>query len=438
MRISIFGMGYVGVVSGTCLAQLGHDVVGVDINPAKVGLLMEGRSPIVEKDLGGLLSQAVRSGKLRATTDAAEAVLNSDISFIAVGTPSGPDGSACMAAIDTVVEQIGLALRQKTSPHMVVMRSTVPPGTCQERLAKALERHSGRVIGPDLQVCSNPEFLREGSAIQDFHRPPFTLIGADDEAAFALLASVYDGVDAPVTRAEVRIAESVKYLSNVFHALKITFANEAGIALKALGVDGREALKIFCNDTILNVSAAYLRPGFAFGGSCLPKDLRGFLALARSTGTELPMLNHIIDSNERHIDRAFEMATRLGRKKIALFGLAFKPGTDDLRESPLVGLAERLIGKGYELAIFDRDVELARLLGSNREFIDHEIPHLEKLMAGDPASALAGADVVVIGHVGKAEVDALRNAANCRLIVDLQGVAELAALDGVEYEGICW
>jgi len=438
MRISVFGMGYVGVVSGTCLAQLGHDVVGVDINAAKVRLLNEGRSPIVEKGLDDLLVQAVQAGKLRATTDAAEAVLNSDISFISVGTPSEPDGSASMAAIDAVIAQIGVALRQKATPHLVVMRSTVPPGTCQERLATALERHSGRVIGPDLQVCSNPEFLREGSAIQDFHRPPFTLIGADDEAAFQQLASVYDGVDAPVTRAEIRIAESVKYLSNIFHALKITFANEAGVALKALGVDGREALKIFCNDTLLNISTAYLRPGFAFGGSCLPKDLRGFIALARSGGTELPMLGNLINSNERHIDRAFEMATRLGRKKIALFGLAFKPGTDDLRESPLVGLAERLIGKGYDLTIFDRDVEIARLLGSNREFIDHEIPHLERLMAGDPVAALTDADVVVIGHVGQAEIEAIRNAGNCKLIVDLQGVAGLAALPGVEYDGICW
>jgi GDP-mannose 6-dehydrogenase len=438
MRISVFGMGYVGVVSGTCLAQLGHDVVGVDINPTKVGLLNEGRSPIVERGLDELLSQAVKAGKLRATADAVEAVLDSDITFISVGTPSEPDGSPSMAAIDAVVAQIGQALRQKSTPHLVVMRSTVPPGTCQERLAPALALHSGRAIGPQLQVCSNPEFLREGSAIQDFHRPPFTLIGADDDEAFARLAGVYAGVDAPVTRAEVRVAESVKYLCNIFHALKITFANEAGTLLKSLGLDGRDAMKIFCNDTILNISTAYLRPGFAFGGSCLPKDLRGFLALARTNGAELPMLNSIIDSNERHIDRAFEMATRLGRKKIALFGLAFKPGTDDLRESPLVGLAERLIGKGYELAIFDRDVEIARLLGSNREFIDHEIPHLEKLMASDPASALAGAEVVVIGHAGKAEVEAIRAAAGCRLVVDLQGVAELAALEGVEYDGICW
>lgn len=359
MRISVFGMGYVGVVSGTCLAQLGHDVIGVDINDVKVGLLNEGRSPIVEKGLDELLSQAVHAGKLRATTDSVDAVLNSDISFISVGTPSKPDGSASMVAIDVVVEQIGQALRQKTTQHLVVMRSTVPPGTCQERLAKSLELHSGRMIGPTLQVCSNPEFLREGSAIKDFHQPPFTLIGTDDEDAFNLLASVYESVDAPVTRTEIRIAESVKYLSNIFHALKITFANEAGVVLKALGVDGREALKIFCNDTILNISSAYLRPGFAFGGSCLPKDLRGFLALARSHGAELPMLGGIMDSNERHINRAFERASSLGRKKIALFGLSFKPGTDDLRESPLVGLAERLIGKGYELTIFDPDVEIS-------------------------------------------------------------------------------
>jgi GDP-mannose 6-dehydrogenase len=431
-------MRYVGVVSGTCLAQLGHEVVGVDVNAAKVELLNAGRSPIIEKGLDELLAQAVQTGKLRATTDANDAVMSSDISFISVGTPSEPDGSASMIAIDTVVAQIGVALQQKNSPHMVVMRSTVPPGTCQGRLAKTLEINSGRQIGSDLQICSNPEFLREGSAIQDFHRPPFTLIGADDEAAFILLADVYKAVDAPITRADIRIAESVKYLSNIFHALKITFANEAGIVLKSLGVDGREALKIFCGDSILNISTAYLRPGFAFGGSCLPKDLRGFLALAQANGVELPMLGNIMASNERHIDRAFDMATRLGRKKIALFGLAFKPGTDDLRESPLVGLAERLIGKGYELAIYDRDVEVARLLGSNREFIDREIPHLERLMHSEPTSALLGAEVVVIGHAGKAEVEAIRNSPSCRQIVDLHGVAELATLDRVEYEGISW
>lgn len=438
MRISIFGMGYVGVVSGACLSQLGHDVIGVEINPFKVALLNEGRSPIVENGLDVLLAKSVKDGKLRATADSEEAVLNSEISFIAVGTPSLPDGSASLTAIDKVIEMIGLALRKKTTPHVVVMRSTVPPGTCKERLAVALEHYSGRVIGPDLQVCSNPEFLREGSAIQDFQRPPFTLIGADDQAAFDLLASVYDGVDAPVTRTEVRIAESVKYLSNVFHALKITFANEAGVLLKALGVDGREALKIFCNDTILNVSSAYLRPGFAFGGSCLPKDLRGFLALARANGAELPVLSNIVSSNEKHIDRAFAMATKLGRKKIVMYGLAFKPGTDDLRESPLVGLAERLIGKGYDIAIYDRDVEIARLIGSNREFIDHEIPHLEKLLVDDPVSAANGAEVIVIGHVGKIEIESISNATSCRLIVDLQGVPALAALPGVEYDGICW
>jgi GDP-mannose 6-dehydrogenase len=438
MRISVFGMGYVGVVSGTCLAQLGHEVVGVDVNAAKVDLLNAGRSPIIEKGLDELLAHAVQTGKLRATTDANDAVMNSDISFISVGTPSEPDGSASMIAIDTVVAQIGGALRQKNSPHMVVMRSTVPPGTCQGRLAKTLEINSGRRVGPDLQICSNPEFLREGSAIQDFHRPPFTLIGAEDEASFNLLAEVYKAVDAPVTRADIRIAESVKYLSNIFHALKITFANEAGIVLKALGVDGREALKIFCGDNILNISTAYLRPGFAFGGSCLPKDLRGFLALAQANGVDLPMLGNILTSNERHIDRSFEMATRLGRKTITLFGLAFKPGTDDLRESPLVGLAERLIGKGYDIAIYDRDVEVARLLGSNREFIDREIPHLEKLMHSEPTSALLGAEVVVIGHAGKAEVEAIRNSPSCRLIVDLHGIPELATLDGVEYEGISW
>lgn len=438
MKVSIFGMGYVGAVSGVCLADLGHEVIGVDTNQTKVDLINKGTAPIVEAGVAERIEAARKAGRIRATTDAAEAVAASDVSMISVGTPSSAAGTPSFGAIDAVVAEIGKAIGAKSTPHTVVMRSTVTPGTTEDRVLPALVKASGRQPGDGLEVCYNPEFLREGSAVKDFFKPPFTVAGCLSDAGFAAMQGLYGSIEAPLIRTDCRVAESLKYASNSFHALKITFANEMGMLLKHLGVDARETMRIFCEDRDLNISKAYLRPGFAFGGSCLPKELRALQGLARSHHIELPMLAQVLNSNNRHIETAFEMIAGNGRGKVALFGLAFKPGTDDLRESPLVLLAERLIGKGFELSVFDRSVEAARLMGSNRDFIDREIPHFERLLAKQPEDTLEGANTIVIGHAGPAEVAAIKRLHAGRKIVDLQGVREVETLPGVNYEGICW
>jgi len=438
MKISVFGLGYVGVVSSACLAEMGHEVIGVDVNPAKVALINGGSPPIIEDGLEALLAANVKAGRLRATTDATEAVALSDLSMIAVGTPSDRNGSPSMAAIDAVVKQIGLAAGAKATGHTVVVRSTVPPGSCADRIAPALVAAAGRPLGPDLVLCHNPEFLREGSSIEDFSKPPMTVMGARSEAGFQALAEVYRGIDAPVVRTDWNVSETVKYLCNIYHAVKIGFANEIGAVLKEIGVDGREAMEIFCQDKALNISSAYLRPGFAFGGSCLPKDLRGFMSLAQRKEVNLPFLGHLLESNDQHVQRAFAMATRHGRRKMALFGLAFKSGTDDLRESPMVTLAERLIGKGYEITIYDQCVDLARLMGTNREYIEREIPHLERLLTADPLKALADAEIIIVAQADAAAIAAISGDYRDKWIGDLQGVKSLAALADVRYDGICW
>jgi GDP-mannose 6-dehydrogenase len=438
MRISIFGIGYVGAVSSACLADLGHDVIGVDVSADKVAMLNQGQSPIVEAEIDELIASAVRTGKLRATQDVTEAILATDVSFISVGTPSSPNGSVSMRAVDEVSRQIGAALKQKSTAHTVVMRSTVPPGTAEERVLPLLEQESGRVRGELLRYYSNPEFLRESTAVRDFHKPPFTLIGAAENDDAAVVREIYSAVDAPIHVTPFRVSESVKYLSNVYHAVKLAFANEAGAVLAAYGVDAREAFRLFREDRILNVSPAYLTPGYAFGGSCLPKDIRSFLALADGKDVNAPFLKAVMPSNVAIVERAFDAIAAHGRQKVALFGLAFKQGTDDLRESPFVTLAERLIGRGYELAIYDRSVEVARLVGSNRAYIDREIPHLEKMMVATPAEALAGAKVAVVGHIGKDDRPAFLGALNGHKVLDLAGIAEIKAATGSHYQGFCW
>lgn len=343
-----------------------------------------------------------------------------------------------MKAIDAVVTQIGRAIRNKNTRHTVVVRSTVPPGSCADRIAPTLVQHAGRALGSDLVLCHNPEFLREGNSVNDFYNPPFTVIGAQDELGYEALEEVYRGVTAPIIRTRWQVSEVVKYLSNLYHAVKIGFANEVGAVLKELDIDSREAMEIFCQDKILNISTAYLRPSFAFGGSCLPKDLRAFLAVARQHDINLPFLGNLLTSNEWHVERAFEMATRHGRRKMALIGLAFKSGTDDVRESPLVALAERLIGKGYDLTIYDQHVDLARLIGANRAYIQGEIPHLERLLTADPWKALEGAEVVIVGQADTVAVAAIAADYRKRWILDLVGVNALAQLPDIRYEGICW
>jgi GDP-mannose 6-dehydrogenase len=438
MRISVFGIGYVGAVSCACLAELGHEVIGVDVSAEKVAMLRRGVSPIVEAEIGDLIAKAVAQGRLTATEDTTAAISATDISFIAVGTPSAPDGSPSLTAVDTVAGAIGRALTAKSAPHLLVMRSTVPPGTAEERVIPALEKASGRHGGDGFTYYANPEFLREGSAVHDFRSPPFTLLGAATGDDASLLRELYAPLTAPLHVVPYRVAESVKYLSNVYHAVKLAFANEAGAVLAAYGVDARAAFRLFCEDHALNISPAYLRPGFAFGGSCLPKDVRSFLSLAERKSVPAPLLDHILASNTAVIERAFAEIARHGRQRVALFGLAFKPGTDDLRESPFVLLAERLIGRGYELSIFDRSVNVAMLLGANRSYIEREIPHIERLMAASPEAALREARVVVVGHIGRDDRPALVRALRDQVVLDLAGIPELEAHSTIAYQGLCW
>ncbi len=438
MRISVFGIGYVGAVSCGCLADLGHEVVGVDVSADKVAMLAAGRSPIVEDKIDELIAAGVRSGRLTATGDAAAAIARTDVSFISVGTPSAPDGSVALGAVDAVVADIGQALRGKKAPHSVVMRSTVPPGTAEERVIPLLEREAGRTVGDGLSYYSNPEFLREGSSVDDFRKPPFTLIGAPDGDEAATLREIYAPIDAPVFVAPYRVAESVKHISNVYHAVKLAFANEAGAILASYGVNAREAFRLLCEDRVLNISPAYLRPGFAFGGSCLPKDVRSFLALAEKRNVAVPFLSHLLPANQANIERTFDLIARHGRQPVSLFGLAFKQGTDDLRESPFVLLAERLLGRGFDLRIYDRSVQVARLMGSNRAYIDREIPHLERLMVISPEAALSGSRIAVIGHIAPEDRASMLAALSGHTVIDLAGMAELRAHPTITYHGLCW
>lgn len=431
-------MGYVGAVSGACFAQMGHDVIGVDINRGKIDTINAGGSPVVEEGLAELMAKAHAAGKISATDDPIEAVRKSEVSLISVATPTSPNGTQALGVLDSVVASIGEALKQKSEPHAVVVRSTVLPRTTEERVGPNLEQASGRRIGDRLEVSFNPEFLREGAAIKDFLHPPFIVIGGVRGTACPQTAALYAGIDAPLFSTTASIAEALKYACNSYHAVKIAFANELGALMKALGIDARETMRLFCEERDLNISPAYLRPGFAFGGSCLPKELRAIASMAKTAHLELPMLTNVLASNERHVERAFEMIQRRGRRKVALFGLAFKPGTDDLRESPLVSLAERLIGKGFELSIFDRSVDLARLTGTNLEYIEREIPHLDRLVTNSVEETLAGAGTIVIGHAPSDAVGAIVAAAAGRSVIDLQGIGALQNLPNVDYEGICW
>jgi GDP-mannose 6-dehydrogenase len=413
-------------------------VVGVDINALKVELIASGQSPVVEEGIEELIGAAVKAGKLTATNDVAAAVRDTEISLISVATPSLPNYMPDLTALDAVVGQIGAEIAKKDGPHTLVIRSTVAPGTTRARIAPLLEKAAGRKIGDRLSLVFNPEFLREGSSVSDFHNPPQTIVGSLDDAGVEVMKRLYAGVPGNFVAADVGVAESVKYLCNVFHALKIVFANEAGAVLKETGLDSRDVLELFCRDTQLNISKAYLRPGFAFGGSCLPKEVKGFLTIARERGVDIPVLGSLLDSNDAHIGRAYELIAANGRKPVALFGLAFKPGTDDLRDSPLVVLAEKLLGKGFDLAIYDKFVKIARLLGKNKEYIDREIPHLDKLLHETPDAVLARAEIVVVGHADAQTRQRIIALAKGARVVDLNGYADLRAAGFAQYEGICW
>ena len=438
LTVSVFGLGYVGSVTAACLASVEHCVIGVDVSPAKVEAMGAGRSPIVEARMSELLADGYQRGLVRATTDAAVAVRDSDISFVCVGTPSLRSGKLDLGYVERVIREIGAALKQKKSHHVVVLRSTVLPGTTESMVIPTVEQASGLCNGTDFTVCYNPEFMREGSAVADFHRPPYTILGAQNTKHLALLGELYSTVPGPVFETSIQVAEMVKYVSNAFHALKVSFANEVGTLCQHLGVNTDAVTKIYTSDTKLNISPAYLSPGFAFGGSCLPKDLRALSYRAKELDIALPLLDSILRSNGAHIDRAVDAVLRTNKKKIAFLGLSFKAGTDDLRESPQVQVIKRLLGEGCQVKVWDRDVSLGRLAGSNRQYIEEVIPHIGSLLSSEFEEVVQSGDVVVIAT--KVDKDRL---AGC--VTSKQVVIDLVNLDpanrptvGASYQGICW
>jgi GDP-mannose 6-dehydrogenase len=438
MRISVFGLGYVGSVSAACLAAQGHEVVGVDVNPTKVELLQRGQAPVVEERIGELTAEVVGSGALRATTDVTEAVLATEISLVCVGTPSASNGSLSTAYLERVAEQIGEVLAGLDRWHTVVFRSTMLPGTCTDLLIPILEKQSGKTAGVDFGVAVNPEFLREGSSVKDFFDPPKTVIGELDARSADSVAEMYQGLPGEIHRVPIAVAEMAKYADNCFHGLKIAFANELGAISRALGVDSHKMIEVFLSDTKLNISPAYLKPGFAFGGSCLPKDLRGLVYAARRADVAVPLLSHVLPSNEEHLKRAIELVVATGRRKVGLFGLSFKPGTDDLRESPLVELAERLLGKGYDLKIYDSNVALSRLMGANREYVEGRLPHLADVLTNDVDEVFAHAEVCVVGNTEQAVLDVLAEPGD-RVVVDLVRLPDADERRAtVGYQGLGW
>jgi GDP-mannose 6-dehydrogenase len=437
LKISIFGLGYVGTVSAGCFANQGHEVIGVDPARIKVDLINSGRSPIVEADIAEILSAVVARGKLVATDDPAEAVLSTDVSFVCVGTPSQPNGNLDLRYIRRVCEEIGAALKLKDTRHVLTIRSTVLPGTVRKIVIPIVEETSGKHAGKDFGVCHNPEFLREGSAVHDFNAPPKTVIGQLDSCSGDTVAALYSTLDAPLVRTELEISEMIKYLDNGWHALKIGFANEVGNLSKTFGVDSHKVMEIFCQDRKLNISSAYLKPGFAFGGSCLPKDLRALSYQARAHDIETPILNSILQSNEVQIRRGIDLVLKNGHKRVGVLGFSFKAGTDDLRESPLIELIERLIGKGYDLRIYDRNVRIASLTGANRDFILNHIPHISRLMVNSVKDVLDHAETIVIGNSDPEFRQVLAQTRDGQAVVDFVRITDLRSEEG-KYDGICW
>ena len=438
MKISIFGLGYVGAVSLACLARDGHQVIGVDIDKTKLELIRSGKTPVVEEGMVELMQSVAASGHVTVTTDTRAAVMGSDISLVCVGTPSAANGSQDQGAIVRLAAQLGQALAQKSEAHVVVFRSTIVPGTVEDVLRPIIERESGKKDGIDFFLCFQPEFLREGSSIRDYDKPPFTIIGANHAAAAERLQALFGHLPCKFLQTSVRAAEMMKYTCNNFHALKITFANETARLCGALGVDAFEVMDLVCQDTQLNISRAYLKPGFAFGGSCLPKDLRATAYLAKQRDVELPMMNAILASNKAHLDLAFDRVVATGKRKVGFVGLSFKTGTDDLRESPLVTLAEMLIGKGYSLSIYDPEVHLARLLGANKSFIEQHLPHIGEMLVPELADVVQTSDVLVLGSSSPAVIDALaRLARPDQVVVDLVNLPPGVSLKA-RVQGLCW
>jgi GDP-mannose 6-dehydrogenase len=437
LKISVFGLGYVGTVSAGCFANDGHDVIAVDPIMAKVTEINYGRSPIIEAEIGEVIASTVKAGRLRATVDPVVALQETEVSFVCVGTPSQTNGNLDLRYIRRICEEIGRALRDKTTWHLVVIRSTVLPGTMREIVIPILGECSGKTPGTDFGVCHNPEFLREGSAVKDFNSPPKTVIGEIDRVSGDILVALYSKLDAPLIRTDIETAEMVKYVDNSWHALKIGFANEIGNLCKAFSIDAHEIMNIFGQDTKLNISPAYLVPGFAFGGSCLPKDLRALTYKAKLHDLTLPIMTSILPSNGLQISRGLELVIEKGHRRIGILGFSFKAGTDDLRESPMIEIIERLIGKGYDLRIFDKNVNLSRLVGANRDFIFNRIPHISRLMVDGIDAVLDHAQTVVIGNSDPEFRSVPERLSNGQRIVDFVRIANRRSGSG-NYDGICW
>ncbi len=438
MRISIFGLGYVGAVSLACLARDGHEVTGVDIDEQKLELIRSGKSPIIESGMPELMAEVVLAGHVKLTNVTTEAIANTDLSFVCVGTPSQPNGSQDQSAVLRLTEQLGVALKHKEKRHIIVYRSTLTPGTVNGVLIPMLEELSGKKNGEHFEVCFQPEFLREGSSIKDYDNPPFTIVGAASPATKKVIDDLFSSLPADVIYTDVATAETMKYFCNIFHALKITFANEVARLCQSFSVDPHQVMDLLCRDKQLNISTAYMKPGFAFGGSCLPKDLRAMNHIAKNNDVDIPMLRGVLPSNRVHLDLAFEKIIQTGKRKVGFVGLSFKSGTDDLRESPLVDLAEKLIGKGIELEIYDPEVNVSKLIGANKLFIEKSIPHIGSLMTTDYEKMVSEAEVIVVGLSDQHLLDELtKSCSPNQIVVDLVNMNNRAALQAT-YIGLCW
>lgn len=439
LSISVFGLGYVGSVTAACFAHKGHPVIGVDVSSSKVEMLSSGRTPIIEARMSELVAEGHQAGRLSATTDATAAVRDSDVSFVCVGTPSLRSGKLDLSHVEHVAREIGAALKEKARPHMVVLRSTMLPGTTESVVIPALESASGRKSGGDFTVAYNPEFMREGSAVADFLEPPYTILGSREAGHLAPLRELYRGTPGEIFEARILVAEMVKYVSNAFHAVKVGFANEIGTLCKQLGVDPEAVARIFTSDTRLNISPAYLAPGFAFGGSCLPKDLRALTYRAKELDLSLPLLESVLASNSEHLERAVEAVLSTKRKKVAMLGLSFKAGTDDLRESPQVQLIKRLLGEGCQVRVWDPHVSLGQIAGSNRQYIEEVIPHIGSLLSTDLEPVIGEAEVVIVGTRSVDKQQLLGLLRPHHTVIDLVNLDSSRRPQGTaSYQGICW
>ena len=395
MNISVFGLGYVGCVSMGCLAQNGHTVTGVDVVKSKIDLINSGRPTIIEKQIDQIIRDQFTNGKIKATSDYRWAVMETELSIVCVGTPSTPAGHLNLEYIFNVARQIGESIKDKSTFHIVVIRSTVLPGT-NRKVGEIIEEVSGKIRNQGFTVISNPEFLREGTAVKDYYNPAITVIGGDHEPSLEKVAELYKILPAPIEKTEIEVAELIKYVNNTFHALKIVFANEVGNICKKIDIDSHRVMELFCKDTQLNISDKYLKPGYAYGGSCLPKDLKGLRTIAHDNYLDVPVINAIELSNSYHQDKAFQMIVDANSKNVSILGLSFKPGTDDLRYSPTVELVEKLLGKGYSVKIFDENVNLTNITGTNKDYIDRHIPHLSEIISGNLDEVISGTDIVVV------------------------------------------